>query len=65
MLYELAALRAKAEPALLSVPSDSPEREVADRLLSFLRCFEPIDIDSIPRTSLLREFVGGSIFGAV
>ena len=62
MLYELAALRPKAEKALKKVPKDSPAYEIADRLLSFLECFCPINPDFIPNNSLLREFIGGSTF---
>ena len=62
MLYELAALRPKAEKALKKVPKDSPEYEIADRLLGFLECFCPINPDFIPNNSLLREFIGGSTF---
>ncbi len=64
MLYELAALRQKAEPMLLAVPHDAEEYDIVERLIWFLRCFTPIDINQIPITSLLREFVGGSIFDA-
>lgn len=62
MLYELAALRKKAEPVLKKVPHDAPEYETVGKLLKFIQCFKPIDIKQIPRSSLLREFVGGSIF---
>lgn len=62
MLYELAALRRKAEPVLQSVPKDIPEYIVVKHLLEFLQCFQPIELEQIPHTSLLREFVGGSIF---
>lgn len=65
MLYELAALRGKAEPVLETVPREAPEYVIVEHLLKFLRCFEPIDIDQIPINSLLREFVGGSIFDTV
>lgn len=64
MLYELAALKQKAEPVLRAVPSDAPEYATVEKLLGFLSHFNPIDIEQIPRTSLLREFVGGSIFDA-
>ncbi len=64
MLYELAALRKKAEPVLMAVPDTVPEYAVAQQLLEFLRYFHPIDLEQIPHTSLLREFVGGSIFDA-
>lgn len=62
MLYELAALRKKAVPVLKKVPKNVPEYATVEKLLKFLQCFEPIDIKQIPRTSLMREFIGGSIF---
>lgn len=62
MLYELAALRPKAEKALKKVPVDSAEHEIANRLLGFLECFCPISPEFIPKNSLLREFIGGSAF---
>lgn len=62
MLYELAALRPKAEKVLKKVPKDAPEYELANKLLKFLGCFYPIDANQIPRNSLLREFIGGSFF---
>lgn len=60
--YELAVLKAKAEPLLLEVKRNSPQYGEARRLLKFLSYFEPLDGDTIPPTSLLREFVGGSSF---
>ena len=62
MLYELAAIRPKAEPVLRAVPSSSEQYVIARKLLDFLSCFESIDSEQIPRNSLLREFVGGSFF---
>lgn len=62
MLYELAALRPKAEKVLEKVPVDAREYRIAEKLLRFLRCFKPIWGGQIPRTSLMREFIGGSIF---
>ena len=62
MLYELAALRPKAEKVLEKVPADSQEYRIAEKLLQFLRCIKPIWSSQIPRTSLMREFIGGSIF---
>lgn len=61
LAYELAVLRPLAEPLLLRVEPDSPERVEADRLLSMLRWFEPISGDLVPDNSILREFIGGSI----
>jgi len=62
MLYELAALRRLAEPILTEVAPCDPEYAEAYRLLKFLRYFNYIDVDELPNTSLLREFVGGSSF---
>jgi len=62
--YELAALRPLAEPLLLQVVPGTPEHIEAKRLLSFLRwvvALNPHQIAMIPDTSILREFVGGSI----
>lgn len=60
--YELAALKPIAETVLSEVPAESAEREVADLLLMYVGCFSCIDNNEIPRTSLLREFIGGSLF---
>lgn len=62
MLYELAALKAYAEPALFRIPEDAPEYEEAKRLLKFLDYFLAIDTRDLPNNSIIREFVGGSCF---
>ncbi len=60
--YELSVLRPLVEPMLLAVPRLYPEFAEAERLLKFIRHFEPLSTTFVPRTSLLREFVGGSLF---
>ena len=62
MIYEFAALRRLAEPILSQVPPIDTEYSEAYRLLKFLNYFKYIDIDELPNTSLLREFLGGSSF---
>ena len=62
MIYELAALRRLAEPILSKVSPMEPEYSEAYRLLKFLGYFNYIEIEELPNTSLLREFVGGSSF---
>ena len=62
MLYELAALRKKAEPILGEVRECDPENAEAYRLLRFLRYFNYIPDVGLPGTSLLREFLGGGSF---
>jgi len=61
LAYELAALKPFAEPLLRQVPYGTPEYIEAKRLLAFLEWFEPLDLELIPETSIVREFLGGSI----
>jgi len=64
LVYELAALRPAAEPLLLQIGPESTHHTEAKRLLSFLRWvwpMKPDQIEYIPDSSLLREFIGGSI----
>jgi uridine kinase len=60
-VYELAVLRPLAEPLLRQVQHGTPEYIEAKRLLAFLEWFLPLDINLVPETSLVREFIGGSI----
>ncbi|MDE6136855.1 MAG: nucleoside kinase [Muribaculaceae bacterium] len=62
LLFELSVIREEAERCLRDVKSDVPEYGEAYRLRRFLEHFEPIAMEAIPPTSLLREFVGGSSF---
>lgn len=64
LVYELASLRSLADQLLLQVPYGTKEHIEANRLLSFLRWVRPLTPGQqslIPDTSLLREFIGGSI----
>ena len=61
LVYELAALKPFAEPLLRQVHHTSEEYIEANRLLSMLEWFLPLDVEMIPDNSILREFVGGSI----
>jgi uridine kinase len=61
LVYELAALKPFAEPLLRQVPHGTPEYIEAKRLLAFLEWFLPLDISLVPGTSIMREFLGGSI----
>lgn len=62
LLFELAGLRNQALPLLEMVPENVPEHSEAYRLKKFLQYIQPIQIDNLPPTSLLREFLGGSSF---
>lgn len=62
LLFELGVMKEYAEPLLRQVPKNVVQYSNAYRLLRFLEYFFPIPSDQIPRTSLLREFLGGSSF---
>ncbi len=62
LLYELAVLKVYAEPLLFHIPKDAPEYVEAKRLLKFLDYFLAIPSENIHHNSLIREFIGGSIF---
>ena len=62
-LYEICVLKKYAEPLLEAITRDEPEYSEAVRMLNFLRFFKTIEDDSIiANNSILREFIGGSIF---
>lgn len=62
LIFEFSVLRTYAEPILRQVPQRCVEYTEAHRLLRFLEYFVSISEPEIPRTSLLREFLGGSSF---
>ncbi len=61
-LYELAVLKIFAEPLLFAIPEDSPAYSEARRLLKLLEYFLGLSPEDVPHNSLIREFIGGSVF---
>ena len=64
LIYELGILKGLALPLLQEISREQTEYAEARRLIEFLSYFEPIVSDEVPRTSILREFIGGSSFHA-
>jgi len=62
LLYELNALRPFAEESLSKIEDDSPFAETKERLLRMIAFCEPMDTGKVPFNSILREFIGGSIY---
>ena len=62
LLYELAVLKQFAEPLLFGIEEGDPTYHEAHRLLKFLDYFLGVTSEDLPNNSLLREFVGGSVF---
>ena len=62
-LYEICVLKKYAEPLLKKITPQDPEYGDAQRMLNFLRFFKTVKDDSaIVNNSILREFIGGSVF---
>ncbi len=59
--YELAVLKTFVEPLLMQIKPDQPEYAESRRLTEFLLNFIPIQEDLVPRHSILREYIGGSM----
>lgn len=63
LIYELAVLKKYAEPLLEVVPQSAGRAfTTARRLLMLLSFVKAIDVEAIPNNSILREFIGGSVF---
>ena len=62
LVYEPAVIKPFLEPILALVDRNEPEYSEAKRLYEFLGYFLPINVDEVPINSILREFLGGSIF---
>lgn len=63
LIYELGILKKYAEPLLEKISPDIPEHAEAKRLLDILQYFDDIDAeDEVPNNSILREFIGKSVF---
>jgi uridine kinase len=62
LIYEPAVLKKYAEPLLQAIPQTEKSYTVARRLLDLLKLIQPLADDTIPLNSILREFLGGSVF---
>ena len=62
LVYEINALKKYALPLFEKIGKDSKEYAEAKRLCNFLKYFEQIDVEDIPKNSLLQEFIGKGIF---
>ncbi|MCJ7855723.1 nucleoside kinase [Lachnospiraceae bacterium NSJ-143] len=61
-IYELSVLKAFIVPLLYKIDKTMPEYITANRILKFLEYFLCAGTEAIPDNSLLKEFVGGSVF---
>ena len=62
LIFETALLQAYLEPLLFAIPRESDEYPEAKRLLKFLNYFLPLPDDAVPKSSIIREFIGGGCY---
>lgn len=62
LIYELCVLKNQVVPLLKAINPTPEYYSEAKRLYSMLSYFEPIATEDVPSNSILREFIGGSIF---
>lgn len=62
LIYELCVLKKHALPMLEEIDNSYVEYAEAKRLCEFLKYFEDIEDKYVPENSILREFIGGSVF---
>lgn len=62
LIYEICVLKKYLMPLLEKIDNTNPEYAEAKRLHEFLKYFADIDDKYVPANSLLREFIGGSVF---
>ncbi len=62
LVYEFSILKHNAMPLLQEISETAREYSEARRLIKFLSFFEEMNQDFVPFNSILREFIGKSIF---
>ena len=62
LIYEICVLKKYAMPLLKAIDNTHPEFSEAKSLYELLKYFHDIGDEYIPKNSLIREFIGGSIF---
>lgn len=62
IVYELGVLREQALSILGEISKEYPEYAEAKRLITLLNYFKQVPTDYIPESSIIREFIGGSVF---
>ncbi len=61
-IYELCVLKPYIEPLLFKIDKTYPQYVTAKRIIKFLDYFLPANSLCIPNNSIIKEFLGGSIF---
>ncbi|MCD8147415.1 MAG: nucleoside kinase [Clostridiales bacterium] len=62
--YEVNVMCHYAQPLFQAIPKEDIRRKDMLRMIAAFEKFEPIDPELVPKDSLLREFIGGGVYGA-
>lgn len=62
--YEVNVMGHYAEPLFRAIPKEDIRRKDMLQMIDAFQRFEPIDPNLVPKSSLLREFIGGGIYSA-
>lgn len=62
VIYELGSIKRQVLPLLKEIDEDSPAYSEAKRLITLLEYAQAVDPAYIPNNSIIREFIGGSIY---
>lgn len=62
LVYELCVLKQFVEPILFNINKTEPEYLEASKLVKFLDSFLGVSSEIVPKNSIIREFIGGSVF---
>lgn len=63
--YELCVMKKYAIPLLNAVAKDDEYYPIVERLIRLLKYFKDMDNEVVPNNSLIREFIGGSVYEKV
>jgi uridine kinase len=62
LLYEVPVMKQFAVPLFSGLPADHKQWGEISKILDALKYFADIPADLVPADSLLREFIGGSVY---
>lgn len=60
--YEVAVTKQFARPLFADLPDDNPQKDELSKILPALERFDDLTADYVPPESLLREFIGDSVY---
>ena len=60
--YEVGVMKGFGEPLFRDIPADVGRKDELKHILPAFRLFDPVPAELVPESSLLREFIGNSMY---